>query len=93
MSSLESTVFVGFFVIAAQLVLINEKFKELKAIGEGIRSDLKEIQGKFKDIREEIGCEYENTPSGMQVTRWGLKHIGEGIHSDLKEIQEEIRSK
>jgi hypothetical protein len=68
----------------------------LKEIGEGIRSDVKELKdclGELRKIREDISCEYEKSPSGLKLTRWGLKEIGEGIRSDLKEIQEEIRSK
>jgi hypothetical protein len=47
----------------------------------------------LKKIREEISSEYEKSPSGLKLTRWGLKGIGEGIRSDLKEIREGMRSK
>jgi hypothetical protein len=76
MSDLETIVVIGFLIIVVQLMGINGKFKELKGIGEGIRSDL-------KGILEEIGCEYEDTSTGKRLVKWGVKDILENILEEI----------
>jgi hypothetical protein len=88
MSTLEATAIVATFLVLWQLVEIRKRLEDcLQLLGEyKIRDCVKALE----KIRDEISCEYEETPSGLKLTKWGIKGMAEGIRSDLKEIYEEV---